>query len=222
MVTVTGSGFTGATSVSFGATPATSFTVVSDSQLTAVAPPGTGSADVTVTSIGGTSATSGADQFAWAPVPRSLASPAAGPGVGRHHGHGDRLRVHRGDLGVVRRPPRPRASPSCPTRSSPLWLALPGQPVSADVTVMLDGWGPRPRPVAPTSSPVGSGPRGHRHRSRLPGPTAGGTTSRYRLRVHRGDLGVVRRPPGHQLHVVSDSQLTAVSPAQAAGGVGIS
>jgi hypothetical protein len=40
-VTLSGAGFTGATSVLFGSTPATSFTVVSDSEITAVVPAGT-------------------------------------------------------------------------------------------------------------------------------------------------------------------------------------
>ncbi|MFI0814997.1 IPT/TIG domain-containing protein [Streptomyces sp. NPDC021115] len=55
-VTLTGTGFTGATSVRFGSVNATSFTVVSATQITAVAPPGSaGSAQVTVTGPGGTS-----------------------------------------------------------------------------------------------------------------------------------------------------------------------
>ncbi|WP_406271461.1 ice-binding family protein [Nocardia sp. NBC_00881] len=54
-VTLTGTGFTGATWVTFGATPATSFTVVSATQITAVAPAGTGTVLVTVTTVGGTS-----------------------------------------------------------------------------------------------------------------------------------------------------------------------
>jgi hypothetical protein len=55
-VTLTGSGFTGATGVFFGAVPATSFTVVSPTQINAVAPPGAaGAVQVTVTGPGGTS-----------------------------------------------------------------------------------------------------------------------------------------------------------------------
>nr|WP_237503463.1 IPT/TIG domain-containing protein [Streptomyces sp. SID8375] len=56
-VTLTGTNLTGATSVLFGATPATSFTVVSPTQITAVAPAATaGPVAITVTSPGGTSA----------------------------------------------------------------------------------------------------------------------------------------------------------------------
>jgi hypothetical protein len=65
-VTLIGSGFTGATAVSFGGTPATSFTVNSDATITAVAPAGTaGVVDITVTTPGGVSATSAADQFTY-------------------------------------------------------------------------------------------------------------------------------------------------------------
>jgi hypothetical protein len=65
-VTITGSGFTGATSVQFAANPASSFTVVSDSQITATSPAGTGTVDVTVTNATGTSATSATDEFSYA------------------------------------------------------------------------------------------------------------------------------------------------------------
>ena len=47
-VTITGHCFTGATDVLFGTTSATSFTVISDTEITAIAPAGTGVVDVTV------------------------------------------------------------------------------------------------------------------------------------------------------------------------------
>jgi hypothetical protein len=53
-VTITGSGFTGATAVAFNGTAAATYTVVSDSQLTATAPSGAGSGPITVTTPGGT------------------------------------------------------------------------------------------------------------------------------------------------------------------------
>ena len=52
-VTLSGSGFTGATDVDFGSTPETTFTVLSDDTITSVAPAGTGTVEVTVT-VGGT------------------------------------------------------------------------------------------------------------------------------------------------------------------------
>src|SRR5205085_7297774 len=67
-VTISGSGFTGATAVKFGATAATSFGVDSDAQITAVAPAGTGTVDVFVTTAAGRSASGPADQFTYLPV----------------------------------------------------------------------------------------------------------------------------------------------------------
>jgi hypothetical protein len=54
-VIITGTNFTGATGVSFGGVPATSFVVNSATQITAVAPAGSGTANVTVTTGDGTS-----------------------------------------------------------------------------------------------------------------------------------------------------------------------
>jgi hypothetical protein len=63
VVTITGSGFIGASAVNFGATTAT-FTITSDTSITAVSPAtSAGTVDVSVTTPGGVSATSAADQF---------------------------------------------------------------------------------------------------------------------------------------------------------------
>jgi hypothetical protein len=57
VVTITGTGFTGATGVTFDGTPATSYTVDSDTQITATTPAHTsGPVDVVVSSVGGDSA----------------------------------------------------------------------------------------------------------------------------------------------------------------------
>ncbi|MEU6582437.1 IPT/TIG domain-containing protein [Nocardia sp. NPDC046763] len=80
VVTVTGTGFTSATAVSFGATPATLFFVLSDTQILAIAPPGTGTVQVTVTTAAGVSA---GVPFTYRPVPTlSSISPATGPITG--------------------------------------------------------------------------------------------------------------------------------------------
>ena len=90
-VTITGTGFTGASAVSFDSVPATSFTVNSDTSITATVPAGVAGAfplvgvidDVTVTTPGGTSATSTADQYTYEPVPAVTGvSPSSGPIVG--------------------------------------------------------------------------------------------------------------------------------------------
>jgi alpha-tubulin suppressor-like RCC1 family protein len=66
LVTITGSGFTKATAIHFGSTRATSFTVNSDSSITAVSPAeAVGAVDVTVTNRKGTSVTSEGDRFSY-------------------------------------------------------------------------------------------------------------------------------------------------------------
>jgi alpha-tubulin suppressor-like RCC1 family protein len=81
--TITGSDFTGATAVSFGPVPASSFTVNSPTSITATSPAGTaGAADITVTTASGTSAVGIHDLFKYeAPTIASL-GPAAGPVAG--------------------------------------------------------------------------------------------------------------------------------------------
>ena len=67
-VTITGTGFTDATGVDFGSTPAARFTVASDTTIVAVSPSGTaGTVDVTVTTPCGSSATGAADRFTYVP-----------------------------------------------------------------------------------------------------------------------------------------------------------
>jgi hypothetical protein len=67
-VVITGTNLTGATAVKFGSTNASSFTVNSSTQITATAPSeADGTVDITVTTPGGTSATSGADQYTFTP-----------------------------------------------------------------------------------------------------------------------------------------------------------
>src|SRR5205807_4325342 len=81
-VTITGSNFSGAAGVSFGGVAASSFTVNSATQITAVAPAASaaGSVDVTVTTANGTSATSAADQFTYVSPPAAPAGLTASPG----------------------------------------------------------------------------------------------------------------------------------------------
>ena len=65
-VIITGSGFTGTTTVAFGSTPAAYFTVSGDTSITAVSPAGAaGTVNITVTNPIGTSASSLADEFTY-------------------------------------------------------------------------------------------------------------------------------------------------------------
>lgn len=83
-VVISGAGFTTATAVSFGGHAAQSFTVTSDTQITAFTPAEqVGTVDVTVTTLGGTSVVSNADSFTYvAPPTITSICPASGPIAG--------------------------------------------------------------------------------------------------------------------------------------------
>src|SRR6516225_147165 len=86
-VTITGTNFSDVTAVRFGSNAALSFRVNSTTQITATSPTGVGTVDVTVTTPGGTSATSTADQFTYvlAPAPAPTVTninPNTGPTSG--------------------------------------------------------------------------------------------------------------------------------------------
>ena len=82
-VTISGSGFSGASAVTFGTTAAASFSVSSAGKIVATAPAGTGTVDVTVTTRAGTSATSAADRYSYyIPAAVTGLSPSSGPAVG--------------------------------------------------------------------------------------------------------------------------------------------
>jgi alpha-tubulin suppressor-like RCC1 family protein len=68
-VTITGVELAGATEVKFGSAKATSFTVDSPTSITAVAPPGTATVYVTVTTLAGTSPINRSVHFAYMPAP---------------------------------------------------------------------------------------------------------------------------------------------------------
>jgi hypothetical protein len=82
-VTITGSGFSGASAVHFGSTPAASFEVTSSTSIIAVSPAHTaGTADLTVTTPGGTSALVKGDRFKYGSPTVTGVSPASGPLAG--------------------------------------------------------------------------------------------------------------------------------------------
>ena len=83
IVTIKGTNFTGATSVKFGSTNATSFTVESATKIKATSPAATsGKVDVTVTTPEGTSAISSADHFKFGPPTVTGLTPTGGPKAG--------------------------------------------------------------------------------------------------------------------------------------------
>ena len=84
VVTITGTGLTGTSSVSFGGVSATSFTVVNDTTITATSPAGSaGPVDIEITTPGGVSSLSNADKFAYLSTPAITSiNPGAGPTAG--------------------------------------------------------------------------------------------------------------------------------------------
>jgi len=79
-VTITGGNLAEATSVKFGGTEAAGFTVESGTTVTAVAPPGSGTVDITITTPAGTSATGAADRYTFQSAPTvTKVAPALGP-----------------------------------------------------------------------------------------------------------------------------------------------
>ena len=95
LVTITGTGFTGATAVMFGSTPATSFTVDTPTTIAATAPGGSaGTVDVTATGPAGTSSTSAADQYTYRPVVHPCTTTITGT-------HAKRLTVTSGQTCLV-------------------------------------------------------------------------------------------------------------------------
>jgi len=86
-VYITGTGLLGATGVTFGSTPATPFYAIDDNLLQVSSPGGASgtTVDIRVTTPGGTTAVTIADQFAWAPTPLpsvTVVSPSSGPNGG--------------------------------------------------------------------------------------------------------------------------------------------
>ena len=80
VVQISGTGFTGATRVMFGNTPAKSITVASNSLIEAVAPPGSGTVMVSVITPGGTVSSPSLAKYAYLAV-RSV-TPRSGPARG--------------------------------------------------------------------------------------------------------------------------------------------
>ncbi|MCZ2108968.1 MAG: IPT/TIG domain-containing protein [Dehalococcoidia bacterium] len=85
-ITITGSGFTGATLVMVGPNPATTFTILSDTTITAWIPTGSaGVVDVLVTTPAGTSMATPADEFIYTPTGLPVVTavtPTSGPTTG--------------------------------------------------------------------------------------------------------------------------------------------
>ena len=214
-VTITGTNLTAAIAVTFGATPATSFTVNSATSISAVSPAGAGTVDVTVTTAGGTSATSAADQYTFfAPPGITSVSPAAGPTAG-----GTTVTINGSNLGGATTVTFGGASAAIVT-DTPTQITVTAPPHAAgtvDVVVTTPGGTatatnaytyavvPAVTSVAPTS-----------------GPTAGGTVVTVTGTSLTGATAVkFGAAPATAFTVNSATSITATAPAGAAGVVDI-
>ena len=81
-VTIKGTNLTGATEVKFGANPGTAVVVESSTEIKVTAPAGTGTVDVIVTTPGGPSANTAADNYTYVAAPTCSISPNQGPTAG--------------------------------------------------------------------------------------------------------------------------------------------
>jgi hypothetical protein len=82
-VVIAGTNLTGATAVSFGGTPATTFTVDNANQITATAPAhAAGTVDVSVTTVGGTSANTANDDYTYVTPPAAPTVTSVTPSSG--------------------------------------------------------------------------------------------------------------------------------------------
>ena len=98
-VTITGSGFTGATAVNFGTKTTKDFSSDSDTQIKAVTPGGIGSVDVTVTTPAGVSAVSPVARFTYSPAPPELVH--IQPSSGKVQGGDDVVLTGSGFMGAT-------------------------------------------------------------------------------------------------------------------------
>jgi len=215
-VTITGGGLTGTTKVTFGTAAAVSYSVVSDTEITAVSPPQpAGTVNVLVTTAGGTSkpAASG-DQFTYTtPVPViTKISPTSGPSAGgttvtiTGSGFTGATRVTFGSLAatsfmVVSDTEITAVSP--PQTASTRYVAVTTIGKTSKPVASVDQFTyTTPAPVISMISPTS-------------GPSAGGTTVTITGSNLSGATRVVfGGVPATSFAVVSDTEITAVAPAQ--------
>ncbi|MFB8349045.1 IPT/TIG domain-containing protein [Streptomyces niveus] len=209
-VTLTGTGLTGATAVTFAGVPATSFVVSSATQITAVTPGGSaGAAVVTVTTPGGTSAPDSFFFYAAPPVLTSV-SPVQSPTAG-----GVLVTLTGSDLlnaGAVRFGTT-NATSFTVVSATQITATAPAGTGSSPITVTTPGGTSNPVAftyvAAPTLTALVPGS----------GPTSAGTVVTLIGTNLSTASAVTFGGTAAAFTVVSDTQTTAVAPAGAAGPV---
>jgi hypothetical protein len=211
-VTVSGTGFTGATRVGFGGLAASNYTVVSDSQITAVSPAQTGAHYVIVTGPGGSSANVPADIYSYTAAAPAITgiSPSSGPQAG-----GTSVTINgSGFTGATRVAFGGLAATSYTVVSATQITAVSPAQTGAHYVIVTGPGGTSPtvaaaiftyKPPAPAITAI----------SPSSGPPAGGTSvtitgSGFTAATKVAFGGVAAT----SFNVVSDTQIAAVSPAQ--------
>ena len=210
-MTITGTGFTGATGVSFGQTAASSFNVVNDTQITATSPAGSGIVDVIVTAPGGTSATNLADEFTYT-TPRPTIT-AIKPNSGPNKGGSNVTIVGTGFTGATSASFGQTAASSVSVISDTLATVIsPPGSGTVDITITTPAGTSTassvdqytyitPPPTVTSISPTG-------------GYTTGGTSVTITGTGFTGATNVsFGQTPASNITVVSDTEITATSPA---------
>lgn len=215
-VVITGTNLTGATSVNFGSVAASSFTVNSATQITAVAPAGSaGSVSLSVTTAGGTATSTGAFTYT---VPAPVVS-SVSPNVGTVWGSSTITITGSGFTGATAvtfgTTPASSFTVISDTQISAQRPQAPAGQVSVSVTGPT-GTGTLPNAftffVAPQIDTI----------SPAFGPVAGGTTVTISGQYFTGATSVYfGSSPAQSYTVNSDTQITAVSPAGSSGSVDI-
>lgn len=204
-VTITGSGFTGAVAVRFGSNLATNVVVVSDTQITAKTPSGSGTVKVTVTGPSGTSTDNVFFTYTTvtAPTITSLVPPS-GPTSG-----GNSVIINGTNLtGATQVLFGCNPATIISNTGTQITVTAPAGPPSAvNVTVTTPGGISNPLPYVYVTAPTVSGV------SPQFGPSSGGNT----VTITGSNLslaGAVHFGPNlaTALTVVSDSQLTVTAP----------
>lgn len=225
LVTITGSGFTGATSVTFGATPSTTLSVLNDTTLSATTPPhAIGQVDVVVTTPIGASTVSASTKFTFVSGPAAPVVSAVSPNTGPTTGGTAVSIVGTGLSGTtaVLFGGTPAASfnnisDTQVTAVSPAHVAgiadvivtTPGGTSAVAVADRFTYVTPAGAPVVTVVSPAG-------------GPVTGGTSVALTGSGFTGATSVTFGGSlGTSLVVTSDTTLTVVAPVHAAGQVDV-
>ncbi|KUL84836.1 hypothetical protein ZTR_08225 [Talaromyces verruculosus] len=217
-VTISGSGFTYATAVAFGSTPASSFTVISSTSISAVVPPGPpagGSVSVLVTGPGGTSPAGTVYTYTATPTPTvTTLTPGSGSVSGGNSVVlvGSNLNGTTGvSFGTTPATSITVVSDSEVDAVTPAHLAstVPVNITSSGGTDSSQSFSFQPAPVISSITPTA-------------GPTSGGTTVTITGAGLFNTLDVYfGTTPATAFTVNSDNSITATAPAGTAGAVSV-